>query len=161
MFGITYSLLLSYKSLACVTSCDLKLPLCSRFQDRASYFRLSGRNRLINHLISGPFDNLMQAAGSVPKPAEVNEKIPADPSDPWITDWMGGFALCLKQHNCRVFLKGLALPAALPLSVQCCGITKNWISKRGKKRGGNRKWQNRAIVSAETNVELAVQRLIS
>lgn len=86
MFGITYSLLLSYKSLACVTSCDLKLPLCSGFQDRASYFRLSGRNRLINHLISGTFDNLMQAAGSVPKPAEVNEKIPADPSDPWITD---------------------------------------------------------------------------
>lgn len=115
---------------------------CSRFLGWI-YFCLLGKNGLINHLISSPFDSIMWAPGSVPKPAEVNEKIPLDLPDPWITNWMRGCTVCLAQPKCRVFLQGMGLymyppaPQFVLLILCLCGTSdqpynsaKIWFGKK-------------------------------
>lgn len=55
---------------------------------------------------------------------------------------MGGFAICLKQPNCRIFLKGLALHTPLPLSDQPHDITKKQIRKKKRRLGKKAKLSN-------------------
>lgn len=109
-FKRMYFLLVRHKLLTC------SFLFCSRVLGWICYFSLLGKNRLINHLISGPFDSIIWAPGSVPKPAEVNEKIPLDLPDLWITNWMHDCTVCLAQPKCRGFLQGVGLctyPSAL------------------------------------------------
>lgn len=120
-FKIMYFLLVGHKLLTC------SFLFGSRGLGWICYFSLLGKNRLVNHLISSPFDGIMWAPGSVPKPAEVNEKIPLDLHDPWITNWMSGCTVFLAQPNCRVFLQGVGLctypsaPQFVSLILCLCG----------------------------------------
>jgi len=69
----------------------------------------------MNHLISSPYASITWAAGSVRRPAEVNEKIPPALPDPPITNWMDGWALCLAQPDCGVSLQAGGSAATPPL----------------------------------------------
>lgn len=108
-----YFLFMRHKLLIC------SFFFCSGVLRWICYFSLLGKNRLTNHLISSPFDSIMWVPGSAPKPAEVNEKIPLDLSDPWITNWMHGCTVCLAQPKCRAFLQGVGL-AHTPLLLSLC-----------------------------------------